>query len=41
MPIGERDLVIASVAMAHRLTGVTHNTREFGRIPGLTTIDWT
>ena len=41
MPIGERDLVIASVAMAHRLTVVTHNTREFGRIPGLKTVDWT
>ncbi|HJX51322.1 MAG TPA: type II toxin-antitoxin system VapC family toxin [Polyangia bacterium] len=40
MPIGERDLVIASVASAHRLTVVTHNQREFSRIPGLETIDW-
>jgi tRNA(fMet)-specific endonuclease VapC len=40
MPIGERDLVIASVALAHRLTVVTHNQREFGRVPGLKTIDW-
>lgn len=40
MPIGERDLVIASVAMAHRLTVVTHNQREFGRVPGLKTADW-
>jgi len=40
MPIGERDLVIASVALAHRLTVVTHNQREFGRVPGLQTIDW-
>lgn len=39
-PIGERDLLIASVAMAHRLTVVTHNQREFGRVPGLRTIDW-
>lgn len=40
MPIGERDLVIASVALVHRLTVVTHNQREFGRVPGLKTIDW-
>jgi len=39
-PIGERDLVIASVALAHRLTVVTHNQREFGRVPGLETTDW-
>ena len=40
MPIGERDLVIASVALLHRLMVVTHNQREFGRVPGLKTIDW-
>ena len=40
MPIGERDLVIASVALVHRLTVVTHNQREFGRVPGLKTLDW-
>ena len=40
-PIGERDLVIASVAMARRLTVVTHHQREFGRVPGLKAIDWT
>lgn len=39
-PIGERDLVIASVAMAHSLVVVTHNQREFGRVPGLKAIDW-
>lgn len=39
-PIGERDLVIASVASSHHLTVVTHNQREFGRVPGLKTIDW-
>ena len=39
-PIGERDLVIASVAVAHRLTVVTHNQREFSRVPGLETVDW-
>lgn len=40
MPIGERDLVIASVAFAHRLTVVTHNQREFARVPGLKVVDW-
>jgi len=40
-PIGERDLVIASVALAHQLTLVTGNTREFARVPGLPTEDWT
>ena len=40
MPIGERDLVIASVALPHRLTVVTHNQGEFGRVPGLETADW-
>jgi len=39
-PIGERDLVIASVAVTHRLTVVTHNQKEFGRVPGLKTLDW-
>ena len=41
MPIGERDLVIASVAVARHLTVVTRNHREFGRVPGLETADWT
>ena len=40
-PIGERDLVIASVAKARQLTLVTHNTREFSRVPGLKIDDWT
>lgn len=39
-PIGERDLVIASVALVHRLTIVTHNLREFSRVPGLKSVDW-
>jgi tRNA(fMet)-specific endonuclease VapC len=39
-PIGERDLVIASVALVHRLTIVTHSQREFGRVPGLKSVDW-
>ncbi len=40
-PIGERDLVIASVAAANGLTLITRNHREFARVPGLATTDWT
>jgi tRNA(fMet)-specific endonuclease VapC len=39
-PIGERDLLIASTAKAHGLVVVTHNTREFSRVPGLRVEDW-
>lgn len=39
-PIGERDLVIASIAAAHDLTLVTSNTREFNRLPDLKLEDW-
>lgn len=38
--ISERDLQIASIAMANRLCIVTHNTKEFNRIKGLTVEDW-
>ena len=38
--IGERDLVIASVAVACKLTLVTGNRREFARVPGLSLADW-
>jgi len=38
--ISERDLQIASIAMAHRLCVVTHNTREFTRIEKLAVEDW-
>ena len=34
------DLLIASVALAHDLTLVTHNTADFVRIPGLRLEDW-
>jgi tRNA(fMet)-specific endonuclease VapC len=40
-PIGERDLIIASVAVAQSLALVTHNIHEFSRVPGLTVDDWT
>jgi tRNA(fMet)-specific endonuclease VapC len=39
-PIGPNDLLIASIALANRLTLVTHNTREFARIAGLQLEDW-
>jgi tRNA(fMet)-specific endonuclease VapC len=39
-PIGERDLLIAATALAHGMTVVTMNTREFGRVPGLAVEDW-
>jgi tRNA(fMet)-specific endonuclease VapC len=40
MPIGPYDLQIAAIALANGLTVVTHNTTEFGRVPGLKIEDW-
>ncbi|MCI0642827.1 MAG: type II toxin-antitoxin system VapC family toxin [Gemmataceae bacterium] len=39
-PIGPNDLMIAAIALANNLTLVTHNTREFSRVPGLILEDW-
>lgn len=39
--IGGNDLFIAAHARSLGLTLVTHNTREFGRVPRLATEDWT
>ncbi len=39
-PIGPYDLQIAAIALANNLILVTHNTREFSRIPGLLLEDW-
>lgn len=45
-PIGAYDLQIAAIAthqeyaLAHNLTLVTHNTREFERVEGLQIEDW-
>lgn len=39
-PIGAYDLQIAAIALAHNLILVTHNTREFSRIPQLQLEDW-
>jgi tRNA(fMet)-specific endonuclease VapC len=38
--ISERDTQIASIAMANKLTVVTHNVKEFSRIPKLKVEDW-
>lgn len=38
--IGPVDLQIASVALVHNLTLVTHNTADFANIPNLRLDDW-
>ena len=38
--IGRADLLIASIALAHRATLVTRNVRHFRPVPGLTVINW-
>jgi tRNA(fMet)-specific endonuclease VapC len=39
-PIGAYDLLIAGQALRHKLTLVTANSREFGRVKGLDWEDW-
>jgi tRNA(fMet)-specific endonuclease VapC len=39
-PIGGNDMLIAAIARAQSMTLVTHNTSEFGRVPGLLIEDW-
>lgn len=39
-PIGPNDVQIAAIALAHGLTVVTHNIREFSRVPKLSLEDW-
>ena len=39
-PIGSYDLLIAGIALAHNLTVVTRNTREFERVTGLQVENW-
>ena len=34
------DMMIASIALVHDLTLVTHNTADFRSIPGLRLVDW-
>jgi tRNA(fMet)-specific endonuclease VapC len=38
--IGPYDLQIASIGLASGLIVVTHNTKEFSRVPGLVIEDW-
>jgi tRNA(fMet)-specific endonuclease VapC len=39
-PIGSMDVLIAGTAASLQATLVTHNVREFSRIPGLAIADW-
>jgi tRNA(fMet)-specific endonuclease VapC len=39
-PIGQYDLLIAGQALRHKMTLITANTREFGRIKTLSWEDW-
>jgi tRNA(fMet)-specific endonuclease VapC len=39
-PVPEIDLWIASTALVHNLTVVTHNTQDYADIPGLNLEDW-
>jgi tRNA(fMet)-specific endonuclease VapC len=39
-PIGAYDVLIAGQAVERNLILVTHNTREFRRVPGLRLEDW-
>jgi tRNA(fMet)-specific endonuclease VapC len=39
-PIGLYDVLIAGQAKARNSSLVTHNTNEFGRVPGLRFDDW-
>jgi len=39
-PIGAYDLLIAGLALRHKLTLVTANTKEFSRVKGLLWEDW-
>ena len=40
IPIGPYDILIAASALASKWTLVTHNTKEFARIKGLSLEDW-
>jgi tRNA(fMet)-specific endonuclease VapC len=36
----ELDLLIASTALVHNLTLVTHNIQDYSNVPGLNVVDW-
>ena len=39
-PGAEMDLFNGAVALAHNLTMVTHNSKDYDNIPGLILVDW-
>ena len=39
-PVGPYDVQIAGQALAREMTVVTHNVKEFSRVPGLKIEDW-
>ncbi len=39
-PIGPNDMQIAAIALAYQATLVTHNVKEFERVPNLPLEDW-
>jgi tRNA(fMet)-specific endonuclease VapC len=39
-PIGDRDLMIAAIALVARRTVITSNVSEFMRVPELSVEDW-
>ena len=39
-PIGERDLLIAAIAVTHRCAVATRNAGEFRRVRGLKVVGW-
>ena len=39
-PIGESDILIASIALANKQTVITRNKRHFERVPGLQVEGW-
>lgn len=39
-PIGPYDMQIAAIAISNTVTLITHNTKEFCRINGLSIVDW-
>lgn len=38
--MGRADLLVASIALAHRATLVTRNLRHFRSVPGLSAVNW-
>lgn len=38
--LGAMDYAIAAIAIANDLTVITHNVREFSRVPSLSYDDW-